>query len=231
MNGVLPEKTIRTLLQTGVDAISADLGSSAPGETVLDDILASLTPAERTKARELWGTNPPSVMMGYARMEWPFPCYAVTLSSDDPVQDYIGVGEHALLDDDDFTIGNESVRRTSGKFAILVYAEHPDVCAWWYRVLRRILNVGIRYLIQNGLEEPSIAGTELAPDPRYTPENLFVRRVMLTVEYQEIWTDHDLLYNAINGPPDDILSPDGRIEVVHEDQPPLRGVHPYNDRD
>ena len=229
---VLPERSILTLLQTGVTAILGDLDVSAPGETVLDDILRTLDDAEKAKAREYFKEHPPSVIQGYPRIDAPFPLYAMTLTSDNEANRYLGVGEHdepsGFGSDDSEAIGAkdrvEFNQWTKASFTIFVYTEHPDLCAWYYRILRRICNVGIRFLTSEGLDNATIAGAELAPDPRYTPDNLFVRRLTLTVEYDEEWNDRDALWQAINGPPETFITDPSQLDVRHVDtRDPLDG--------
>lgn len=223
---VLPERTILTLLQRGVDAIEADLAASGPDETVLDDILAALDSAERTKARAYYAAHKPTIVQGYPRTDAPFPLFAVVLQGDNEENRYVGTGEHdlAMMGVKEATAFNQW---TKGQFGIYVYAEHPDICAWYYRILRRIMQVGIRYLVSEGLDNPSISGAELAPDPRYTPDNLFVRRLTLTVEYDEEWTSNDALWSALNGPPEPFITDPGAIDVRHVDSnDPLDGGPP-----
>jgi hypothetical protein len=229
---VLPERTVLTLIQRGVDAIRADLDTSAPGETVLDDILRTLSDAERAKARDYYRDHPPTVIMGYPRIDAEFPLYALTLTSDSEANRYIGTGEHDEpsgfgADIPGIMGAKERVefnQWTQAVFTVFVYAEHPDLCAWYYRVLRRIMNVGIRFLIGEGLDNPVISGAELAPDPRYTPDNLFVRRLTLTVEYDEEWSDRDALWLAINGEPEKFITDPSQLDVRHVDsRDPLDG--------
>lgn len=210
MSEVLPERIILSAMKTGVAAISANVD-------LLDSILATLDAPELQKAKDYWTQHPPTVLMGYPRESSPFPCYALTLSSDDNLQDYVGLSEEALIGMDDEKEGNVLHRRITGRFTVFIYTEHPDTCAWYYRVLRRVMNVAVQRLIKAGLEEPVLGGADLAPDPRYTPENLYVRRLTLQVEYLEEWTDQDALWQALNDDPEEFLSADGTIEVKHED--------------
>ena len=196
---VLPERSILTLLNNGVAAILADLDVSAAGSTVLDDILNTLSDDEKSKARAYFKDHAPQVIQGYPRVDAEFPLFAVTLTSDSEANRYVGTSEHAATDLIGTKTGVEFNKWTQGVFTIFVYASHPDLCSWYYRVLRRICNVGIQFLISEGLDNPSITGAELAPDPRYTPDNLFVRRLTLTVEYDEEWNDQDALWQAIRG--------------------------------
>lgn len=221
-----PERIIVDLLNLGITAISADTD-------LLDDILGALSAGELTKAKDYWGDHPPSVVTGYARFNNPFPIVAVVLSSDPNLQDYIGLGEEAALDGDDNVEGFLFKRRMKGVYTVYVYADHPDVTLWYYRIVRRILNVGVKYMIANGFEDPSFDGADLAPDPRYTPDNVFVRRLTVSGEYEEEWDDTDALYTAINGANEAFLTSDGTLSVLHEDQSEdaEEGVHPILESD
>ena len=217
MSGVLPERVILGAIRTGIEAILTDLSTSAPGSTVLDDILSDLDATEQAKARAIYAKTPPSLQQGYARKDASFPLFALTLASDTLDHDYIGVGELDTLGLGDEPTGAEFHRFVSGAFAILVYAEHPDICAWYYRVLKRILNAATPFLISNGLDDPKMQGADLAPDPRYTPDNLFIRRLTLTVYYDEEWSNTDALWRALNGEPEPFITEPEQIEVRRDD--------------
>jgi len=205
----VPEQVIAALMKAGITAINDD-------GTVLDDILGDLSANDLTTAKARWASNPPSVVSGYARTNMPFPVWAIVLMNETIIGDYVGMGEEAYIGGG-VKDGNVSKRRVQGQFGLFVYAEHPDLCSWWYRVLRRILNVGHEWLIDKGLNDPMLVGTELAPDPRYTPENLFTRRLTLQVEYEERWRDQDALAVALLPIAEEYLTSDGDLDIAHED--------------
>lgn len=220
---LLPERIIYRALELGINAISADL-------TILDRILGVQMEdgTEQGKFRTMWQNTPPKLILGYPRTDAVFPCFAITLANDRPLQHRIGKGGSLAVIGGGSVINTEKFsQRISSTFMILVYATHPDTCAWYYRVARRILNVATYYLISNELTEPEIDGQDLVPDPRYTPEHVFVRRLSLTIQYEETWTDQDGLWDALNGPgyPTGIGT---SVVVLHEDQPD-GGVHPYTE--
>lgn len=213
---MIPERRILTLVQTGIDAIKA-----TPG--YLDAIIGASIPAdELTKAKAKFVSNPPTLVLGFPRQGAALPCYAMTLASDEVMQDYLGQGEEAILDDFDVVEGNRFKRRFRGVFTFYVYTEHPDWCTWLYRVLQRILNMGTPFLVAGGLDDPVVAGADLVPDPRYTPENVYVRRLTLSLEYEDDWNDLGGLWAALNGATEDRgeLGP-----IIHEDVG--GGAHPY----
>lgn len=219
MSATNPEQRIRLVLKQGVTAISAN-------PTLLDDILVDLSANDLASIKAYWADHEPSVLSGYARSEGPFPCIAVTLVSEDIAQDYVGIGQEArFLGTPPAKDGTKYKRRITGTFGVMIYAEHPDIVACYYRVARRILNVGVWRMLEGGLNEPVISGADLMPDPRYAPDNLFVRRLNVTVEYEETWTDTDALALALQTTIEDYLTTDGRLDIFHVDSG--GGVEPY----
>jgi hypothetical protein len=205
----VPEQLIATLLKTGVSAISGDVD-------LLDPILIGMSVKDRQVVKDYWASNPPSVVSGYARMSGPFPCIAIVLMTETVQQDYVGLGqefdEGPLIgdDSDDFDLYK---RRLNGQYGIHIYAEHPDICLAFYRVVRRIVNVGCKWLIKNHLYDPLLTGAELAPDPKFAPDHLFIRRLIVAVEYEEQWVDNDALAAAFG-----LAESKGTVlPMVHED--------------
>tara|TARA_R110002020_G_scaffold194133_19_gene394779 strand:+ start:350 stop:1018 length:669 start_codon:yes stop_codon:yes gene_type:complete len=221
MSATIPEQRIRLCLLQGVTAISGDV-------SLLDTILDDLSPNDLATMKNVWTDHPPTVVSGYARAEGPFPCWAVTLMAEESAQDYTGAGQEAafLGGDPECKSGTKFKRRVSGTFGINIYAEHPDVCAFYYRICRRIMNVGMWRLLEGGLNEPVLSGADLIPDPRYAPENLFTRRLTVTVEYEEVWDDSDALALALMTTIEDYLTCDGTLDIFHEDSG--GGVHPVS---
>ena len=183
----MPEQVLFDLVTLGIAAIKAD-------PTQLDLILAQLDTDQQTKARTWFAAHEPTVIHGFARSETPLPAYAITLQSDGPGTDYLGMGEQ--LNADDVLGGGTDLYqdRETSTFAIYCYATSPDAALWMYRILKRVMRVGFDYLINNGLEEPKISGADLMPDPRFTPAHLFTRVLRLQVEYEEAWTSGGSLW-------------------------------------
>ena len=214
MSASIPEQRIRLALMQGVAAISGDVA-------LLDTVLADLSASDLATIKNYWTDHPPTILSGYARAEGPFPCWAVTLMAEEIVQDYTGAGQEAIFlgsgANPDYKSGTKFKRRVSGTYGITIYAEHPDVVAFYYRVARRILNVGMWRLLEGGLNEPNLSGADLIPDPRYAPENLFTRRLSVTVEYEETWSDNDALAVALMTTIEDYLSGAGTLNIFHTD--------------
>jgi hypothetical protein len=215
-----PEQRIRLTMLQGVQAITAT-------PSLLDNILEDLSPTDLASVKAYWGDHPPTVLSGYARSEGPFPCMAVTLMGEEIAQDYVGVGQEAMFlgGSPSDKGGTKFKRRVTGTYGITIYAEHPDIVACYYRVARRILNVGVWRMLEGGLNEPVISGADMMPDPRYAPDNLFVRRITVTTEYEEEWTDQDALALALVTTIEDYLTSDGVLNIFHVDSG--GGVVPY----
>lgn len=221
---LIPERVLQRALKIGVDAITADTD-------VLDLILGEHLEdaAELAKAKNEWAARPPRVVLGYPRGNTQMPCFAVTVTSDRIIQDMIGMGEEGWLDLSDDVQGTQYRRRITGVFTVYIYASHPELCAWWYRVARRIVNVASTpagYFHQRNLEEVTVDGADLVPDPQYTPEDLFVRRLTVSMDYWETLTDQDALWTALNGA--GYSAGSVTVDILHEDQPG-GGVTPYVD--
>lgn len=218
----VPDITIKQTIQLGVATLSANVA-------LLDDIWRKLDSDDITRLKSHWTDHPPTVLTGFARREGPFPCFAVTLASDDT--DTVLLDDGQMFDEDEEgDIGREVMRST---FRIWVFAENPDVCAAYYRALLRILRVGKRRLESYGLLNPTLSGAELAPDASYTPDNLFVRQVTLSVLIEESWsmdaTANALAAALVPAQPDS-LSADGELNILHVDAG--GAVDPtYNDDD
>jgi hypothetical protein len=218
MSTAVPEREFLRIVRAGVAAITADLADVTIATKEIDNILGTLDDEELAKIRTYWTRNPPSVIQGFPRSGTDFPCYAITLSGDDDNELYLAESEVPILDEDDLRDGDGMTRsrRTSSRFAIYVYETHPDLCAYLYRVLRKIILMSTPSLIRAGLDLPKLSGTELVPDPQFAAENMFVRRLIVTVEYDESWNAYGPLWEAINGSIEPYVQA-GNVYVHHED--------------
>jgi len=214
---MIPERHIRRAIVAGVNAITADT-------TLLDDILELDDADEAAKIRAAWTASPPGVILGYARANTPMPVYAIALLGDQQVQDFVGMGEEAYIDDDDEMDGATFIHRIRENYGIYTYSNHVDLTIAWYRVLRAILNVARVRFVNAGFDDPMLGGADLMPSPEYKGEDLFVRRLTISLDYSETWASRTALWTAINGAPEAVLPTGGSVVVRHEDSG--GGVHP-----
>lgn len=152
---------------------------------------------EAQRAREYFEKHPPTVIQGYPRTDSYFPCYAITLGTESVAQDYIGedafntdiLGD-AFIDDDGYA-KDCHIRRWAHNFDVFTYVDHPDVCLYYYNLAKKILISNKNRFISQDLDNISYNGADMAPDPRYSPEFLFVRRLSLSLQSDWDYTDDE----------------------------------------
>ena len=176
---VLVERLLLTLLRGEFDRLTADkdlarrfffpfFGPTAP-EGELDAFLTS------------FHRSPPTVALGYPRMDGRFPAINITLESESPEEEVLShfVGE--TLEDEDANSASHFLGLIMEQsFRVSVFAEHPDVTLYLYHACKMILLGGIKALITSGLNDVSFSGSELAPGEMYLPDSMFVRTLSVT---------------------------------------------------
>lgn len=188
------ERVLFRVIQEGIDLLVAKPDAlrtliDVPGWEApeVDALLSLWSDAEKR----------PQVVHGYARIGGRFPSYNIVLSGEGQDQQYIGQSlgfeDHldeakALVDRVEKALGRQvkcGVERWKFDYSIFVYAEHPEVCLSCYNVLRSIFIGSQKKLLEEGAEmpaeTPAFSGMDLAPDPRYQPENLFARQFNVSV--------------------------------------------------
>lgn len=137
--------------------------------------------------------GPPHIIHSFPRASGPFPCYAIILVSDSIKQKYLGddLGEgddEATLDEDDQTDldGDEGVaigHAIDYRYDLNTYVfDLPVVCVAYYHLLRHIILGNIPAFHAAGLQNVEFTGNDLLPDPRYMPDNLWIRRLGISFE-------------------------------------------------
>lgn len=159
----------------------------------------------------------PHLIHGYARTGGPFPCAALCLGGEDIATDYIGE-DAAFLDTDGEPyedpetgrIVDPKVRRMRYTFQLMIHAQHPDVAVWYYHLMKWILMSSRAKLIAQDVEEMTFSGRDMAPDPRYLPDDIWTRMLTITVEGDETWEEPlDAYATRMTGafaPPEDVDS-------------------------
>ncbi|MBT8428503.1 MAG: hypothetical protein KJN79_01185 [Gammaproteobacteria bacterium] len=190
------ERVIYRELKAGVDRMVAD--PALFEKFILSGLiyegmdLSALQEAEdeASRARQAFVADPPTVLHGYARVDGVFPCYAITLGGESTDQDYIG--EDAMdsyladpIDDDSRELYRDSdgnrldphIRRWGHNFDVFTYVDHPDSCLYYYYLAKQILAEARSAFIFADLDDINYNGADLAPDTRYLPSGMFVRRL------------------------------------------------------
>lgn len=145
---------------------------------------------EADRARQVFEDTPPTVIHGYARVDGVFPCWAIVLGSESTDADYLGEDamDNYLTDpgddstrqlylDDDGNRQDWHIRRWGHNFDVFTYVDHPDLCLYYYYLCKQIFAESRTVFQAADLDEINYNGAELAPDTRYLPSGMFVRRL------------------------------------------------------
>jgi hypothetical protein len=138
--------------------------------------------------------KPPTLIHGYARTGGPFPCWALTLGAEVIETDFLGKdapfldsdGEH-FVDSETGRIVDPKARRMRYTYNIMVHADHPDICIYYYHLLKSIVMQSQDTLENRDVEELEFSGQDMAPDPRYLPSDMFTRLLQVIVRGDETW--------------------------------------------
>lgn len=170
------ERFIHTALKEGITTLQNNVD-------LLEDLFITqhgLSAAEFAAIRTLFAAKPPSVVHGYAHVEQKFPLYAIVLGSEGESQNFLGDDGGMVLEEGDEDYGADILTAVwTHSHDILVYAEHPDVTLYYYEIAKSILLAAGDYFNEQGMFQISLSGMDMAPDPRYVPEHLFLRRLTL----------------------------------------------------
>ena len=196
------ERTLFGVIRDGLTYFTEDEG--ARFERWLRDYM-NLEPAEAAKGRiyfaggttpdgDLVEARPPTLVHGYPRTGGPFPCWALTLGSERESATWIGddtqfldSNGEAYYDPDTGAAMDPQSRRVEYSFSILVIADHPDVTIWYYHLLKQVILRNHDVLIARDIDELQLSGADLAPDPRYLPNDVFARQLSVSVQCDEPW--------------------------------------------
>lgn len=144
-------------------------------------------------AGETHEARPPIVVHGYPRRSGPFPCWALTLGNESIEQDYLGKDAPFLDSDGEKSFdqyGNvvdPRIRRLGYTYPIMVITDHPDITVIYYHLLKNIIMSSQDALEKDDVEDLAFTGQDMAPDPRFLPEDVFVRLLIVTVSGDETW--------------------------------------------
>lgn len=115
-----------------------------------------------------------------------FPCWSIVLMNEaegsDKTDRFLGDEGDDVFDDDGNFEGACTSSIWKSTYAVYVYAQNPDLCIYYYELARFFLTRGRQFLKSESggrVLDTAFSGADMAPDPRYDPENMFVRRFMI----------------------------------------------------
>jgi len=180
------QRFLYTALKTGLEAFKTD-------PNYVDDLfkdLYSLGDTEVAAIHTLFREKTINIYHSYARSDAEFPCFSIVLADEGEAQSVLGdiAGQITDPDDPDYP-ADEFSSIWQHKYLVLVYSEHPDVTQYMYEAAKSIFIAALGPLADEGLFEVSLSGGEVAPDPRYIPEHLFVRQLTFSCQREFQRTD------------------------------------------
>lgn len=173
-------------LKNGLEEIKTD-------PRILDELFTEqygLPDDELDTIKLLFVEKTPNVVHSYARSDHTFPLYSLVLASEGEDEHFMAEDAAPLLDEDDEDYGSDLYSSIwEHTCQILCYSEHPDVTSYMYEVAKSIFLSTKLDLAREGFHDIHISGGELAPDPRYLPENLFVHQITFSAKREFQRTD------------------------------------------
>lgn len=179
---------IHEILTTGVAAYQADT-------RLLDDLFRELYELDETEIAAIKtgflakGLN---VYTGYPRLDAKLPFVSIILAQESEAEAFIG--DYAgIITEDGHTLYGADVEGSiwDHVFHLPIVSEHPDVTSYMYELVKTLLLVGLRFLVDQECFQFSFSGMDLAPDPKYIPEHLFVRQLVFSCQRQFSRIDRD----------------------------------------
>lgn len=142
----------------------------------------------------------PKIKHQYARIDDTFPVISIVLAGEDETDEVLG--DYAQQEDD----GSETLTSFwTHRYDLLIYTENPDHTQYLYEMVKAIIIA--QDLTEFGLYQTHYSGGDVAPDPRYAPEHLFLRRF-------SIKGDREFYSND----PDSALGKAFRVAGIHIDK-------------
>ena len=170
------ERFIYTALTEGFATLQKDVD-------ILEDLFIGqhgLSKTEFAAIRTLLATKPPKVIHGYAHADESFPLCSIVLDSEQETDEFLAYDAGQVEDPDDPDYQTDILSAIwQHSHSVLIYAEHPDAVLYYYEMAKSSLIAAHDYFIDQGMHNVSLSGMDLAPDPRYIPAHLFLRRLSI----------------------------------------------------
>lgn len=183
---VMPERVILALLRSETDRLSNVDNVDELRRFFSFFFDPAITEDERESYIISFQNTPPVPILGYPRSSSTFPSMAVVMERD--VEDQAALSHYLgqTRPGDPAERASEFVGGMYEKtYGVYIYATHPDMCLYLYHFAKMVL-VGSDTVMQRcGITEARFDGNELNPQDSYLPENMFVRRLGVTLKSLE----------------------------------------------
>lgn len=185
------QRYLYDIIDAGIEAVKVD-------NTLLDDIFTreyALDTTEVAAIKTYFAASPPKVYNGYQQTDSEYPAILVTLGREGEDIHFMGDFAEQVLDSDDPLYRADIKSEVwSHTYDILIYAQHIDIAQYYYELVKTILLSNHDDMIDKGLFNFSMTGSELAPDPNFTPQHyLFLRRITFSCKREFQFVDRESL--------------------------------------
>lgn len=160
-----------------------------------------------------------SIIHQFPRDTTRFPCWAIVLVGESEGDRVLG-DEAGIIGDDGEDVLTSFWDRT---YAIFTYARHPLICLYYHELLRFFVTRGRPFLKSEAGGSnlnTKFSGGDMAPDPRYVPADMFVRRFQVDLTQEErVLSVPQMRARKIRGIAlDDVESVVGKVLVGDDDE-------------
>lgn len=186
-------KKIYTTIEDGIDTITRNPDII----NIIFERQYGLTKGEVSKIREYWAASPPTVKHGFASAEPKFPMYSIVLGDEHETEHFLA-NDAGFVEDGEYKGADTESVIWDLTYQLMTWAEHPDVTAWYYEILKEIIVAAVPTYNEEGIFTVTLRGNDLQPDPRYIPEHLFVRQLTFNCQREFIRINTDSLFTKFN---------------------------------
>ena len=180
---VMPERIIMALLRDEVSRLAAPAGEDDLRRFFSHFFDPMITEAERNSYVTDFQRKPPVTVLGYPRTSTKFPCFSIVMERDASDQEALGKYLGATHTSDPAERFTEYVGSMFEQtYAVYIYATHPDVCLYHYHFVKAVMIGSHTTMEECGIIDPTFDGNEMIPQDQYLPENMFVRRLGITLK-------------------------------------------------
>lgn len=178
------ERLLFTAIQDGVTEIAGEPRTL----TRLFSDLRGLQLPEGESLMDVFRRQPPEVYHQRPIDNANFPAYVIILDSEREFQGFLADDGGVLAEDEIEGLGPAPVisQLYDATFHIQVVGRHADVVLAYYQALKYVLNRQRAFLLENGMLNLVMSGSDIMTAPTYLPAHMFVRRLTLTVRYEDV---------------------------------------------
>ena len=181
-------RLIHSILETGIQAYQNE-------PKMLDTLFSDLYILDSTEIDSIktyFLDKGLHVYTGYPRLDAEMPFVTVILSSEGETETVMGQ-YLGMVDDSGDTLYGADIEGAfwEHNYNLPVVSEHPDITAYMYELVKSIMFAGIKTLVEANCFQFGFTGQDLAPDPKYLPERVFIRQLSIRLQRQFAWVDRD----------------------------------------